>query len=451
MKKSLKFKFLVAFLAVALGSVFFTGLVINKTVGSSFYEYMEKKQESKNKEIVEDLTVYYKEYGKWEIFYCEWVAKSVIPKEGSMKVKDEEGSLVFESKFRGKGIMKHRIPGGPGEYREYTYPVVIDGEKVGEVDIGYFGPGFISPQDVAFRSRVNLILLVSVISAVILAGVGSFIFSSMLTGPISKIIKSTKEMSGGDLKTRVPNIDREDELGQLARSVNRLGEWVDNLETMRRQMTSDVAHELRTPLATLQGHLEAIMDGVWEPTPERIAVCHSEVVRLSVLVKDMEKLSSYEKEAVQLDISEFDVGNMLKEISDYFKIMFEDKDIQLNVDVGEHLTYKGDKDKIKQAVINLISNALKYTDAGGRAGVKAYKEDNMLVIQVEDTGKGISREDLPFIFERFYRADKSRSRREGGAGIGLSIVKAIVELHEGKIEVDSKEGKGSIFKVSLPL
>jgi len=450
MIKSLKFKFLLAFIAIALGSVLFTGLLINKTIGTSFYDYMEKRQQSKNEEIIEYLVEYYKEYGKWEQSYCNWVARSVIFKEGTMRVRDEKDSIVFELKLSGRGKMKHRIPGGPAEYREYTYPVVIDGEKVGEVDIGYFGPGLISPQDVAFRSRVNAILLVSIISAVILAVVGSIIFSSMLTGPISQIISSTRKMSKGDLKVRVPNTGREDELGQLAVSVNRLGEWVENLENLRRQMTADVAHELRTPLATLQSYLEAIMDGVWEPTPERIAVCHNEVVRLSLLVKNIEKLSSYEKEAVQLNISEFDVGNMIKEIYDYFKLMFEEKGIEFKVNVKEVITYRGDRDKIKQAVINLLSNALKYTDKGDRVGVEIFKTDNMLNIQVEDTGQGISSEDLPFIFERFYRADKSRSRSDGGSGIGLSIVKAIVELHGGNIGVESEPGKGSKFRMDLP-
>jgi signal transduction histidine kinase len=257
-------------------------------------------------------------------------------------------------------------------------------------------------------------------------------------------------MAKGNLKKRVSNINSEDELGKLAHSVNRLGEWVESLEDLRMQMTSDIAHELRTPLSVVQSHIEAILDGVWEPTPERIRVCYDEIVRLSSMVKDIEKLSSYEKGAVQLEISEFDFGEMIEEVKDYFRLMFEDKGVELRISTGDNLKYRGDRYKIKQVMINLLSNALKFTDRGGTVGLKALNGGDELVIIVEDTGRGISKKDLPFIFERFYRADKSRNRATGGSGIGLSITKAIVELHGGRIEVQSEEGKGSKFEVHLP-
>ncbi len=451
MVKSLKFKFLLAFLAVALGSVLFTGLLINRTVGTSFYDYMQKRLQTRNQELVDALTDYYKEYGRWEWSYCSSVARTALYRGAGLRIRDEKGGTVFWFEPRKPPGMRFRMNGNGEEYKEYTYPVTVDGEKVGEVGIGYYEPELLSPVDAAFEKRISWIMIAATVSAVILAVVGSIAFSSRLTGPISQIIDATGQMSKGDLKRRVPSTDREDELGELARSVNKLGEWVENLESMRRQMTADVAHELRTPLTTLQGHLEAIMDGVWDPTPERIAICHGEVVRLASLVKDIERLSSCENEAVRLNVTEFDVGDVIKEVYCYFESSFAEKNVYLNMNTGDSLVLKGDRDKIKQVVINLLSNALKYTPEGGEVKVEAYRAETGTVIQVQDTGKGISPEDLPFIFERFYRGDKSRSRSGGwGSGIGLAIVKAIVELHGGSVKVDSQPGKGSVFRVILP-
>lgn len=459
MKKSLKKRFLLAFLGIALCSVLLTGFLINRTIDSSFYEYMRKNQEDRNKRIVENLAEYYKQYGGWDRTFINYIAHSTMASGINLKIIDLKGNVVYQSMGRTHGMMggmgwmgmgRRWMTDEGGEYKVVSLPIEVDGKKVGEAEIGYYGPAVLLSQDIDFKERINTILIVSVVSSVAVAAIGSWIFSSRLTRPIIEIINTTSDMAKGNLKKRVSNINSEDELGKLAHSVNRLGEWVESLEDLRMQMTSDIAHELRTPLSVVQSHIEAIMDGVWEPTPERIRVCYDEIVRLSSMVKDIEKLSSYEKGAVQLEISEFDFGEMIEEVKDYFRLMFEDKGVELRISTGDNLKYRGDRYKIKQVMINMLSNALKFTDRGGTVGLKALNGGDELVIIVEDTGRGISKKDLPFIFERFYRADKSRNRATGGSGIGLSITKAIVELHGGRIEVQSEEGKGSKFEVHLP-
>ncbi|MBA1333667.1 MAG: Two-component system sensor histidine kinase [Firmicutes bacterium] len=457
MRKSLRGKFLLAFLTTALCSVLLTGLMINRTVDESFYEYMKKNQEDRYSKIVDSLAEYYRQYGSWDKLYISSIARSAMGSVANIRVFDEKGIVIYQSAMgHPQGMMNRRWMGrrwtgeGEDDYSTARLPIEVDGMKVGEVEIGYFGPTVLLSQDIDFKKKVNSILIVSVFLAMALATVASWIFSRKLTKPIIEIINTTSDMSRGNLKKRVTGVEGKDELGELAKSVNRLGEWVENLEDLRIQMTSDVAHELRTPLTIVLSHIEAIKDGIWEATPERLQVCYDEILRLSSLVKDIEKLSGFEKGSLKLEIEEFNLALVAGEVRDNFKILFDEKGVELIADIEEDLVLKGDKGKIKQALINLLSNALKFTDKGGTVKLEAAKKGNDIVIVVEDNGRGILQEDLPFIFERFYRGEKSRNRATGGAGIGLSITKAIIEVHHGTIEVKSEEGKGSRFEMRLP-
>ncbi|MDI6706879.1 MAG: ATP-binding protein, partial [Bacillota bacterium] len=445
MRKSLRGKFLLAFLTTALCSVLLTGLMINRTVDESFYEYMKKNQEDRYSKIVDSLAEYYRQYGSWDKLYISSIARSAMGSVANIRVFDEKGIVIYQSAMgHPQGMMNRRWMGrrwtgeGEDDYSTARLPIEVDGMKVGEVEIGYFGPTVLLSQDIDFKKKVNSILIVSVFLAMALATVASWIFSRKLTKPIIEIINTTSDMSRGNLKKRVTGVEGKDELGELAKSVNRLGEWVENLEDLRIQMTSDVAHELRTPLTIVLSHIEAIKDGIWEATPERLQVCYDEILRLSSLVKDIEKLSGFEKGSLKLEIEEFNLALVAGEVRDNFKILFDEKGVELIADIEEDLVLKGDKGKIKQALINLLSNALKFTDKGGTVKLEAAKKGNDIVIVVEDNGRGILQEDLPFIFERFYRGEKSRNRATGGAGIGLSITKAIIEVHHGTIEVKSE-------------
>ena len=200
---------------------------------------------------------------------------------------------------------------------------------------------------------------------------------------------------------------------------------------------SDIAHELRNPVAVIKSHLEAIEDGVWEPTPERIRLTVSEVDRLSQLIREVEKLTSIEGAAHSLSVEETDASSVVEKASLVFDPLYKNKGVELKRDIEPGVMMQLDGAKMRQVVENLLSNALRYTDAGGS-------------VTVADTGIGIAAKDLPYIFERFYRTDVSRARTSGGIGIGLAIVKAIVEAHGGTIEVESEPGKGTRFTVKIP-
>jgi len=192
-----------------------------------------------------------------------------------------------------------------------------------------------------------------------------------------------------------------------------------------------------------------MIDGVWETSGERLESCHEEIIRINRLVGDLEKLNRFEAEAAALTYSEFDLCELIQHIANSFEPEFYKKGVALHF-TGDREIIRADRDKIGQVIVNLLSNALKYTPSGGRVEIGATGSELLAKVVVEDSGEGIPPEDLPFIFERLYRADRSRSRLTGGSGLGLSITKAIVEAHKGTIEVGSEPGKGTVFTVFLP-
>jgi signal transduction histidine kinase len=233
--------------------------------------------------------------------------------------------------------------------------------------------------------------------------------------------------------------------------VNELARTLQGQKLLRKRLTADMAHELRTPLATLQSHLEALMDGVWEPDQPRLAGLHDETLRMSRLVSDMEDLARYESGALALARAETDVGELVWRILRNHQPQFDRKGVRLALAVADGPASASlDADRASQAVINLLSNALKFTPEGGTVEVRVAATESGVEIRVRDTGIGIAAPDLPLVFERLYRADSSRSRSTGGSGIGLSIARAIVEAHGGTISATSEPGKGSEFRLLFP-
>lgn len=239
------------------------------------------------------------------------------------------------------------------------------------------------------------------------------------------------------------------ELSELGNAVNHMAESLDNQEMLRRRLTSDVAHELRTPVANVSSNIEAIIEGVFEPTNERLSSCYNELERITGIITELEKLRQIEGENMILHIGHVDIYELAKEVKLIFENEMSKKNIRCDI-IGEHIDVCVDKDKMSQVLNNLISNAVKYTDNYGNIQITVIQENENVVITVEDNGCGMDDNDIPYIFERFYRTDKSRNRSTGGAGIGLTITRAIVQLHGGTIHVESKKGVGSLFKVTIP-
>jgi two-component system, OmpR family, sensor histidine kinase BaeS len=224
---------------------------------------------------------------------------------------------------------------------------------------------------------------------------------------------------------------------------------LENQEILRKRLTGDVAHDLRTPLATLLSHVEAMVDGVWDPTTERLTSCHEEITRIIRLVSDLEKLAHYESDSLVLNKTEFRAQEFLESLMNTFETSFSQKNITPIIDCDDS-TFLADRDKLSQVFINLISNSLKFTPPEGTISVEVRGTPRETRVSVSDTGLGIAPQDIQHVFERFYRADISRNRTTGGTGIGLTLVKTIVEAHKGSIEVSSEVNKGTVFNLVFP-
>lgn len=235
----------------------------------------------------------------------------------------------------------------------------------------------------------------------------------------------------------------------MSESVNLLAINLQKHDSIRKRIVSDVSHELRTPLAALQINLEALVDGIIQPTQERLSGIYIEVLRVNRLVGDLTQLTKYENKSEKLNLSTFNLSEIIYTI----KFSLESKAINREITLLVDSTVQdviGDSDKLSQVLVNLVSNSIKYSEKGGTILLSSYEKEEGIIIRVKDEGIGIPIEDLPYIFERFYRVDQSRDKETGGAGIGLTITKEIIEAHGGNIVIESSPGHGTEVIVTLP-
>lgn len=317
---------------------------------------------------------------------------------------------------------------------------------------GMENAGSMSQLYAEFRASFNEALWYAALAATVVALALSFYLSQNVIAPVQAMSFATQRIAEGRYDERIL-VQGEDELAQLAARFNEMAEKLSQVEMMRRRLIGDVSHELRTPLTAIKGSMEGLIDGVLPATPEMYQQIHAEADRLNRLVDDLQELSRVEARAYVLDLRPLDVFVLVQTVSKRLAPQWEAKSISLELDLTPDLPrVLADEDRAVQVLTNLIGNALQYTPEHGTISVSAEGVDHEVMISVRDTGIGIPPEHLPHIFDRFYRADKSRSRRAGGgSGIGLTIARALVEAQGGRIWVESAgEGRGSTFQFTLP-
>lgn len=306
----------------------------------------------------------------------------------------------------------------------------------------------------SFRAAVTEALLMAAAAATVSAAAISLFVSRRVVTPIRQMRQVSHTIAAGHYHERV-RVSSEDELGQLAHSFNQMAASLEQVETMRRELIANVAHELRTPLTSIKGYMEGLMDGVLPAEPGTFQQIYREADRLQRLVNDLQELSRVEAGAFQLNRQPVLMNDLITRIADRLRPQFEEKNIAL------HLNFPAtpglppvlaDEDRLSQILLNLIGNTLQYTPDGGAVTITAKIQNRELLVSISDTGIGIPREHLPHLFTRFYRVDKSRSRVGGGNGIGLTIVKHLVEAHRGHVWAESQgANRGSTFGFSLPV
>jgi len=293
---------------------------------------------------------------------------------------------------------------------------------------------------------------IAAVVAIAVAVALGIIVSILVTSPMRELAVSARKIASGDLAQRVKHRS-DDEVGEVSTAFNTMAEKLEMKEKSRKQLLADVAHELRNPLSVVQGNLEAWLDGVIAPTPEQIAPVYDETVLLNRLITDLRELSLAEAGQLKLYLEETDLAGLINTEVAVFQARCQEKDVSLHADPAPDLPQVNiDSDRIRQALHNLLENALRFSAPGGSIKVSAVVgKDKNVVVSVSDTGSGIDPDDLPNVFDHFYKADKARQRNYGGAGIGLSLVRKYVELHGGRIWVESEPARGSTFSFTLPV
>jgi len=302
-----------------------------------------------------------------------------------------------------------------------------------------------------FISSVNRSLLIAIAVAGLVGLLLTLLLSQSILIPIDALTSASRAMEKGDLNQRV-EVKSKDELGQLGKAFNSMAEGLNRLEQLRRNMVTDVAHELRTPLSNIRGYLEALRDGVVEPTPEAIASIHEEAMLLNRLVDDLQELALAEAGQLDLVRQPVDLREVVQKAVQSLNNQTSEKNVSIEVLLPDDLPLvEADAERMGQVLRNLINNAAINTPTGGEICIEARVCDSQVAVSIKDNGVGISKEHLPFVFERFYRADRSRARSTGGAGLGLAIVKQLVEAQGGQVEINSQIDVGTTVTFTSPI
>jgi two-component system, OmpR family, sensor histidine kinase BaeS len=453
MLQTLRAKILFHLLLVSMCGIVLVSLFVQGGFEESFQSYLDTNRKDQIRRVEEELKKEYNEKG----FFTGEAAFFIMHEHGLMDqlfylVYDEYDQLIIDSTSI-RGLLQELGISSPKfseeNFQTQTYSIQLKDKKIGKMTVFY--PIELIDAESNFLKAIQQYILVAVALTILLAFVMSILFSRKLTEGFQKLLQGTKALKQHQLDIEIPLDNLSEEMKELAISFNELAKSLAKEERLRKQFTWDLAHELRTPLATLRSQIEAYQDGIWEPTPQRLQQSHEELMRLVRLVNELEKLLAAENPQIKLDMVKLNPEDILIRMYDSFSLSFKQKGVGLIVESFEPIhVFLGDKDRVIQILTNIINNALKYTPEGKMVRLSVFENNELVGFSVDDEGTGIPNEDIPHVFERFYRGDKSRDRKTGGIGIGLSIVKALVDAHNGKIGIDSQIGKGTTVTILFP-
>lgn len=454
MLQTLRSKILLYFVIISMIGILFVSFFIQWGFEASFKSYLDRNRDKRIERIIDEIEKDYKQSGHFtsrEIFGI--LHEQAMTDQLYFQLYDRFGQIQMDSS-KIRGLMNslgltEPAPNGE-EWHSKSYILKVDNQNVGKLTAIY--PEGLIDDEYTFLQTIQLYIYAAVCLTIILAIVFSMLFSKKLTSGLKKLSFAANELQQHNLNIRIPLKGLPTEVKHLAISFNNLAESLAKEEMLRKQFTGDLAHELRTPLATLRSQMEAFQDGIWEPTPQRLQTSHEELMRLVRLVNELEKLLAAENPQIRLEKIELEAGSVLAALWEMFLPSFNQKGVQLHIEepLGEEM-FLADKDRLMQILSNSLNNALKYTPEGKNVTISVSTEKGgYLGFMIADEGSGIAEDDIPHIFERFYRGDKSRDRKTGGVGIGLSIVKALMDAHKGMIKVKSKLNQGTSITLWFP-
>lgn len=461
-KRSLRTQMLIQYAAIVLICLVVVPTFVAKTLDTQMKRFLERNLIEGEQEITRLIQGIYADNGVWSRHnmmpvYADLVRRPIV----SVTLMDNEGQTIWEfqradlRQKRHSEMSRGMMGGRRAPHMRVTANIVresviiFDERPVGKLRFAYMP--FVDSREGLFIAQFSRRLFGSVGLVLVVAGLIAFIMANRISRPILKAANRASLISQGKYRPQEVMETNIKELQILIESMDSLELSLEAQEELRKRLMTDVAHELRSPLTIVKSHLEAFEDGIWSPTPERIKLTVNEIDRLSLLIGQIERLSSLESGEKRLGFSSANLSEELQKMAISLEPLFKEKNLSFNYEIEPDVTVAVDIVKLLRAVDNLLQNAKRYTDSGGSVTLSLKNVGGTVKISVADSGIGISEEDLPNIFERFYRADKSRARESGGMGIGLALAKATVKAHGGELSVESKEGCGSTFTVLLPL
>ncbi len=475
MKIGITHKLFFAIMGATALAVFSSLLITLWSIDRGFYQFFGKLGENRLEEVATDLGNAYVQHGSWDFLKKDPPRIDIAPRWEISGVKASSAQIAprftrppddSDDRHPDSGKFEDEHPSGPlvilnadrhavlGSYQKNDkinfLPIIVRGHTVGFV--GLLPPRHsLVPMQVRFLAHQKYIVAVGAIGIVALVIIISLPLARRLVRPISAMTGATHTIALGKYTTRIP-VTSSDELGQLARDFNAMALTLEQNEKERRQWVADISHELRTPVAILQGEIEQLLDGIVPVTPNAISSLHQETLRLKRLVEDLYQLSLSDSGAMTYKKERLDLVEVLSSSMEIFRSEFARKNISIGFDTGvEELPFVADRGRLKQLFANLFKNSLRYTDPKGQLAVSLAVAKNTVTMDFQDSKPGVPEQDLEKLFDRFYRVEGSRNRVSGGAGLGLAISKHIVEAHGGTISAHPSPLGGLRIKITLPI
>ena len=459
-KISVNFNLVIAFTLIMIFTVLAIRISVNKYFLSSFEKYVDdSNKEEVNHLINFDISNMYID-GKWDIDYIESIGIDAIRKGIALKIydkdKDEIWSIFTEEKVLSDTTLKRISDNMQNvdkkwnkQFKEYDIPIYDEYENmVGNANIVHYASTYYMENDMELLNTINTNILIIAMAGIISIIIISLVISRSITKPISKISKITRIIGEGNYDTKVNYKSSLKEIDELIEAINKLGNELNEQANIRKRLSADIAHELKTPITSIKGHLDIIIAGVWKPTNERLMSISEEVSRMNNLIDKLRDLAKIDSEKNYLEKEKVNLRDLLINILYNYEAEALEKNIKIDTSL-ENIYANIDRGKFSQVIVNLLTNAIKYNKKNGEIFISLKEEGNIVLISIKDTGIGIEKEDIKYIFDRFYREDKSRNKDTGGMGIGLTISKALIEAHGGTIDVYSVKGEGTEFIVKI--
>ncbi|EOR27685.1 MULTISPECIES: HAMP domain-containing sensor histidine kinase [Clostridium] len=451
--QSIRKRLSILFAISSLIAILLTILFVNITINNKFNKYMLDIQNKRNERIVSYFEEVYKRDNMWKEDSGIELMHEAYMGNYCLTLRDTNGNVIWgmdPSNIIDSSHLSNMNVENKGVYVNKKFDVIVDGSTVGYVELGQYSSILLTEEDIEFKSSINRSIILSGIGTLGIVILISLYLSNELSIPIRKIAKTSKRLSNGNFNAKSYYESDIEEIEELRDNINILGEKLRYQDMLRKRLVSDISHEIRTPLNVLQNNLEAMIDGIFPVNNQRLVSLNEEVIRFGKLLNNLDTLKEFEDESICIDFENIILDEFIMEIVHEFSLEAKSKNInfECTIDKEESYLIYGDRDKLKQVFINLISNSIKFTNSNGYINLYLYKNNESTIVEIKDNGIGIKQEDLPFIFERLYRGDKSRQSIEGN-GIGLTIVKKILNLHYASIDVESEEGVGTSFKINF--